>query len=62
MHMAGGGCTCILCIPPGYATGGGGPKSYDGEKDWSSLNHSLFSWYFALVVFFYQFLSLLNET
>jgi hypothetical protein len=33
MHMAGvgdaqgggvGGCTCILCIPPGYAPGGGG--------------------------------------
>lgn len=31
MHMAGGGdaqggeggCTCILCIPPGYATGAG---------------------------------------
>ncbi len=20
VHMAGGGCTCILCIPPGYST------------------------------------------
>jgi hypothetical protein len=24
--------------------GGGGAKSYDGEKAWSSINHSILSW------------------
>jgi hypothetical protein len=28
---------------PGGGRGGGGAKLYDGEKAWSSINHSIFS-------------------
>jgi hypothetical protein len=39
--------TCVLPIEltegGGGARGGGGAKSDDGEKDWSSINHSILS-------------------
>ncbi len=32
----------------GGGGGGGGPKSYEGEKAWSSINHSMFADIYAM--------------